>query len=125
MSTFADEEEAIARANEGCFGLNFSVWTRDTARGRRLAARLQAGTVNVNEGYAAAWGSIDAPMGGMKDSGLGRRHGATGILKYTEPQTVSVQRLMPIAPPPLVGQRLWARLMTLGLRVLSRIPGVR
>lgn len=125
MSTFADEEEAIARANEGCFGSNFSVWTRDTARGRRLAARLQAGTVNVNEGYAAAWGSIDAPMGGMKDSGLGRRHGATGILKYTEPQTVSVQRLMPIAPPPLVGQRLWARLMTLGLRVLSRIPGVR
>jgi succinate-semialdehyde dehydrogenase/glutarate-semialdehyde dehydrogenase len=125
VSTFSDEEEAIARANEGCFGLNFSVWTRDTARGRRLAARLQAGTVNVNEGYAAAWGSIDAPMGGMKDSGLGRRHGATGILKYTEPQTVSVQRLMPIAPPPLVGQRLWARLMTLGLRVLSRIPGVR
>jgi succinate-semialdehyde dehydrogenase / glutarate-semialdehyde dehydrogenase len=46
-------------------------------------------------------------------------------LKYTEPQTVSVQRLMPIAPLPLVGQRLWARLMTLGLRVLSRIPGVR
>jgi succinate-semialdehyde dehydrogenase/glutarate-semialdehyde dehydrogenase len=125
VSIFSDEEEAIARANEGCFGLNFSVWTRDTARGRRLAARLQAGTVNVNEGYAAAWGSIDAPMGGMKDSGLGRRHGATGILKYTEPQTVSVQRLMPIAPPPLVGQRLWARLMTLGLRVLSRIPGVR
>jgi succinate-semialdehyde dehydrogenase/glutarate-semialdehyde dehydrogenase len=125
LSTFSDEEDAVARANEGCFGLNFSVWTRDTARGRRLAARLQAGTVNVNEGYAAAWGSIDAPMGGMKDSGLGRRHGATGILKYTEAQTVSVQRLMPIAPPPLIGQRRWARLMTLGLRVLSRIPGVR
>jgi succinate-semialdehyde dehydrogenase/glutarate-semialdehyde dehydrogenase len=125
VSSFSDEEEAVARANQGCFGLNFSVWTRDTARGRRLATRLQAGTVNVNEGYAATWGSIDAPMGGMKDSGLGRRHGATGILKYTEPQTVSVQRLMAIAPPPLVGQRLWARLMTLGLRVLSRLPGVR
>jgi acyl-CoA reductase-like NAD-dependent aldehyde dehydrogenase len=92
---------------------------------RRLATRLRAGTVNVNEGYAARWGSIDAPMGGMKDSGLGCRHGATGILKYTEPQTVSVQRVMPIAPPPLVGQRLWARLMILGLRALSRIPGVR
>jgi succinate-semialdehyde dehydrogenase/glutarate-semialdehyde dehydrogenase len=125
VSTFSDEEEAVARANQGCFGLNFSVWTRDTARGQRLATRLKAGTVNVNEGYAATWGSIDAPMGGMKDSGLGRRHGATGILKYTEPQTVSVQRLMPIAPPPRVGQRLWARLMTLGLRVLSRVPGVR
>jgi succinate-semialdehyde dehydrogenase / glutarate-semialdehyde dehydrogenase len=125
VSTFTDEEDAIRRANEGCFGLNFSVWTRDVARGRRIASRLQAGTVNVNEGYAAAWGSIDAPMGGMKDSGLGRRHGATGILKYTEAQTVSVQRLMGIAPPPLVGTRLWARGMTLGLKLLSRVPGVR
>ncbi|HET6864611.1 MAG TPA: succinic semialdehyde dehydrogenase [Solirubrobacteraceae bacterium] len=125
VSTFSDEDEAVARANSGCFGLNFSVWTRDVARGRRIAARLQAGTVNVNEGYVATWGSVDAPMGGMKDSGLGRRHGATGILKYTEAQTVSVQRLIGIAPPPLVGTRLWARLMTWGLRLLSRIPGVR
>jgi succinate-semialdehyde dehydrogenase / glutarate-semialdehyde dehydrogenase len=101
------------------------VWTRDVARGRRIASRLKAGTVNVNEGYVAAWGSIDAPMGGMKDSGLGRRHGATGILKYTEPQTIAVQRLMGIAPPPLVGTRLWARAMTLALKLLSRVPGVR
>jgi succinate-semialdehyde dehydrogenase / glutarate-semialdehyde dehydrogenase len=125
VSTFTDEEDAIERANSGCFGLNFSVWTRDVARGRRIASRLQAGTVNINEGYVATWGSVDAPMGGMKDSGLGRRHGATGILKYTEAQTVSVQRLIGIAPPPLVGTRLWARLMTWGLRALSRIPGVR
>jgi succinate-semialdehyde dehydrogenase / glutarate-semialdehyde dehydrogenase len=125
VSTFTDEEDAIRRANEGCFGLNFSVWTRDVARGRRIAARLQAGTVNVNEGYVATWGSVDAPMGGMKDSGLGRRHGAAGILKYTESQTVSVQRLMGITPPPLVGTRLWARAMTLGLKLLSRVPGVR
>jgi succinate-semialdehyde dehydrogenase/glutarate-semialdehyde dehydrogenase len=125
VSTFTDEEDAIRRANEGCFGLNFSVWTRDVDRGRRIAARLQAGTVNVNEGYVATWGSVDAPMGGMKDSGLGRRHGAAGILKYTESQTVSVQRLIGIAPPPLVGMRLWARAMTLALKLLSRIPGIR
>jgi succinate-semialdehyde dehydrogenase/glutarate-semialdehyde dehydrogenase len=125
VSTFTDEDEAVARANSGCFGLNFSVWTRDVARGRRIASRLQAGTVNVNEGYVATWGSVDAPMGGMKDSGLGRRHGAAGILKYTEAQTVSVQRLIGIAPPPLVGTRLWTRGMTWGLRLLSRVPGVR
>ena len=54
--------------------------------------------MNVNEGYAATWASLDAPMGGMKDSGVGRRHGREGILKYTEPQTIAVQRGMPIGP---------------------------
>ena len=125
VSSFATEDEVVGRANDSCFGLNFSLWTRDIERGRKLATRLQAGTVNINEGYISAWGSVDAPMGGMKDSGLGRRHGSTGILKYTEPQTIAVQRLIPLAPPPLVGQRVWTKLMTLGLRILRRLPGVR
>jgi succinate-semialdehyde dehydrogenase/glutarate-semialdehyde dehydrogenase len=81
--------------------------------------------VNVNEGYVATWASVDAPMGGMKASGLGRRHGAVGIQKYTDSQTVSVQRLLPIAPPPKVAQGLWARLMNVSLRLLRRLPGVR
>ena len=115
----------IARANDSDYGLNFSLWTGDTARGRVLATRLRAGTVNVNEGYAAAWASVDAPMGGMKASGLGRRHGADGILKYTESQTVAVQRLLPIAPPRGVRKGLWGRVMTLSLRILKRLPGVR
>jgi succinate-semialdehyde dehydrogenase/glutarate-semialdehyde dehydrogenase len=123
LSTFSSEDEVVARANDSDYGLNFSVWTSDPERGRRLATRLEAGTVNVNEAYIATWGSVDAPMGGMKDSGLGRRHGADGILKYTESQTVSVQRLLPIAPPPRVPQRLWTRAITLGLRLLRRLPG--
>ncbi|HKP88513.1 MAG TPA: succinic semialdehyde dehydrogenase [Thermoleophilaceae bacterium] len=124
ISTFSSDEEAIARANDSKFGLNFSVWTSDTERGRAIASRLEAGTVNVNEAYISAWGSIDAPMGGMKESGLGRRHGADGIRKYTEAQTISVQRLLPIAPPPLVGQRLWTKAITAGLKLLRR-AGVR
>ena len=70
-----NDNEAIAAANASRYGLNASVWSRSAARGRAVAAQLRAGTVNVNEAYAAAWGSMDAPMGGMGDSGLGRRHG--------------------------------------------------
>ena len=125
VSRFSSEEDAVTRANASRFGLNFSVWSRDVDRARRLATRLQAGTVNINEGYIAAWGSIDAPMGGMKDSGLGRRHGADGILKYTEAQTVTVQRLLPIAPFGLVRQPLWSRAMTAGLQLLRRLPWMR
>jgi succinate-semialdehyde dehydrogenase/glutarate-semialdehyde dehydrogenase len=125
LSRFASDNEAVARANDSDFGLNFSVWTRDIARGRALATRLEAGTVNINEGYIAAWGSVDSPMGGWKDSGVGRRHGAEGIRKYTEPQTVSVQRIMPIAPPRHVPPKLWSDAIVLGLRLLRRIPGMR
>jgi succinate-semialdehyde dehydrogenase/glutarate-semialdehyde dehydrogenase len=118
---FADVDDAIARANDTSYGLNASVWSKSARRSRDVAARLHAGTVNVNEGYAAAWGSVDAPMGGVGESGLGRRHGTEGLLKYTEAQTVARQRLLNLAPPGRMSHEGFARLMTRSLAILRRI----
>lgn len=117
--------QAVERANDSVYGLNASVWTANTDLGQRVAARLTAGTVNVNEAYAATWGSIDAPMGGCKDSGLGRRHGSEGLLKYTEAQTIAVQRLLPLAAPPGVEDETFSRVMSQTLKLLRRVPGLR
>ena len=125
VSAYDSEDEAIDRANGGPYGLNASIWTRDVAAGRRVARRIRAGSVNVNESYTAAWGSVDAPMGGMKDSGVGRRHGAEGIRRFTEAQTIAVQRVLPLAAPPWLGEERYARAMTWVLRLLRRIPGLR
>ena len=122
---FEDVDEVVERANDTDYGLNASIWTGDTSKGEELATRLETGTVNINEAYAAAWGSMDAPMGGFKASGLGRRHGAEGIVKYTESQTVAVQRLVPIAAPEGVEEESYSRLMTNALWLLKRIPGIR
>ncbi|WP_448852157.1 succinic semialdehyde dehydrogenase [Corynebacterium sp. 335C] len=93
-----DVEEGIERANDSDYGLNASLWT-SPKRARELAPRIEAGSVNVNDGFAASFASVDAPMGGFKKSGAGRRQGEHGLLKYTESQTVAVQRLSPISFP--------------------------
>ena len=90
---FTDEADAIARANAGEYGLNASIWTPATRPGPPdLARQVKCGTVNINEAFGATFASIDRPMGGMRESGLGRRQGAEGIHRYTETQSVATQR---------------------------------
>ena len=118
---FSDVDDAIARANDTTYGLNASVWTKSVRTGREVGARLHAGTVNVNEGYAAAWGSIDAPMGGVGESGVGRRHGSEGLLKYTEAKTLARQRVANIGPVGPMSHPAYAKTMTAALAVLRRV----
>lgn len=84
-----NEEEAIALTNDSEYGLNASVFSSSLRHARAVAQRIHAGSVNINEGYRATFGSIDAPMGGMKNSGLGRRNGPEGLLRFVEGRTVA------------------------------------
>ena len=122
---FESNHDAIERANATRYGLNASIWSRDAELARRMATRLECGTVTVNDTYVAGWASIGSPMGGFKDSGLGRRHGAEGILKYTESQNVTVQRGAPIAPIQGMPAEVFARWFTGALKAVKRLPGIR
>lgn len=86
---FDTVEEAVAEANDSEYGLNSSIFSGSIHRARQIADRIEAGSVNINEGYRAAFSSVDAPMGGMKKSGLGRRNGAEGLLRFVESRTIA------------------------------------
>lgn len=92
IMTFRDEREAVRLANDSPFGLTASVWTRDIARGRRVAREIEAGTVMVNE-VLYTHGIAQTPWGGVKQSGLGRTHGRLGLLELVAPHHVHVNRL--------------------------------
>ncbi len=88
IMAFDNDDEAIRLANDSEFGLAASIWTRNRARGEALAARIQAGTVMVND-VISCFGISEAPHGGVKSSGLGRTHGRMGLeemvrLKYVD-----------------------------------------
>jgi acyl-CoA reductase-like NAD-dependent aldehyde dehydrogenase len=118
---YHDEADAIARANDGEYGLNASIYSQDGPRARAIARQIRCGSVNINEGFAASFGSIEAPMGGMRSSGLGRRQGSEGVLRFTEPQSVATQRVTPIAPRFGISDERYAKTMTFALRVMNKL----
>ena len=84
-----DADEAVELANDGPYGLQASVWTRDEARGEEIARRIEAGVACVNDAQVN-YAALELPMGGWKDSGLGSRHGLDGIRKYTKRQSLLI-----------------------------------
>jgi acyl-CoA reductase-like NAD-dependent aldehyde dehydrogenase len=87
VEPFADEEEAIRLANGSDYALGASVWTGDTARARRVAGALDAGSVWTND-IAYSYYFAQAPWGGRKSSGYGRTHGLQGLRELVSPKYV-------------------------------------
>ena len=141
IATFTTEDEAIRLANDSEFGLTASVWTRDLARGRRVAEQIEAGSVCVNE-VLYTHGIGQTPWGGFKNSGRGRTHGREGLMELVQPQHVHVNHVsilpnawwMPYSPTAVVTFRALAHkfasgslLKTFGLlpQLLKRIKELR
>lgn len=92
IMTFKSEEEAIKLANDSVFGLTASVFTSDIARGRRVAEKIDAGTVMINE-VVYTHAVAQTPWGGVKQSGYGRTHGRLGLLELVSHQHIHVNAM--------------------------------
>jgi acyl-CoA reductase-like NAD-dependent aldehyde dehydrogenase len=116
----ADADEAIRLANDSPYGLQASVFTRDIAKGERVARRIEAGAVVVND-CNANYIALEAPMGGWKSSGMGVRHGPEGIRKYAHRQTILLTRFAMKKDPYMFPYS--ARTSRLLLRLLKLLHG--
>jgi len=116
-------DEAVDAANDSEFGLNSSV-IGNRKEALKIAARINSGSVNINEGYRASFASFGAPMGGTKHSGMGRRNGVGGLLRFTEAKAVGIARsVLGIGLPNTAKQ--WKRMVPLMgalAKILRRLP---
>jgi len=87
-----DEDEAIALNNDGLFGLSPSVWTTSRARARRIADRLHAGFITIND-HLIGFAFAGLPYGGVKESGFGRLMGDEGLLEFVRVKSVTGTRI--------------------------------
>jgi succinate-semialdehyde dehydrogenase/glutarate-semialdehyde dehydrogenase len=96
IMTFTTDDEAVRLANDSDFGLTASIWTNNTGRGQQLARQIDAGTIMINE-VVYTHAIAQTPWGGMKQSGLGRTHGVSGLMELVRPKHVHISRF-PFVP---------------------------
>lgn len=109
VESVSSAEKAIEKANDSDHGLNASVWSADRDRAKEVARDIESGTVCINDPFLVGWASYDAPMGGVKESGIGRRHGPEGLKRYTEPKTIATSAVGPLGPIPGVPDSVFAK----------------
>jgi acyl-CoA reductase-like NAD-dependent aldehyde dehydrogenase len=114
MRTTSDEE-AVALANDSRYGLNSSVWSADEDRAAELAARIEAGNVCIND-CIVSYAVTGLPFGGVKESGIGRVHGAEGLREFTQVKSIMATRFR--APREPWWFPVPARLADLSIRTL-------
>jgi aldehyde dehydrogenase (NAD+)/succinate-semialdehyde dehydrogenase/glutarate-semialdehyde dehydrogenase len=117
---FHSEDEAIAAANDTTYGLNASVWSTDLDRAQSVARRIDSGNVNVNDILATAYASKGTPSGGLKQSGVGARHGDQGLLKYTDAQSIAVLKKQVMEPQGNQTYDAYAKQTQLSLKLMRK-----
>jgi succinate-semialdehyde dehydrogenase/glutarate-semialdehyde dehydrogenase len=114
-------DEAVALANDTDYGLNASVWGTELDRAQAVARRVQSGNVNVNDILATAYASKGTPSGGVKQSGVGARHGDQGLLKYTDVQNLAVLKKQVMGPQKGQTYEAYVKQMLTSLKVMRRL----
>ena len=117
-------DEAVALANDTDYGLNASVWGGDVANACQVGKRIESGNVNVNDILATAFASKGTPSGGVKQSGVGARHGDQGLLKYTDVQNLAVLKKQVMGARPGQDYDKYVKGMLSGLRMMRK-TGIR
>ena len=121
LHRYATVEEAVALANDTDYGLNASVWGKDLSAAQAVAERIEAGNVNVNDSLATAYASKGTPSGGVKQSGVGARHGDQGLLKYTDVQQVALLKKQVMGARPGQDYDEYVKGMLGGLKMMRKL----
>src|SRR3954468_19195807 len=124
LHSYRTVDEAVELANDTDYGLNASVWGGDVATACQVGQRIESGNVNVNDILATAFASKGTPSGGVKQSGVGGRHGDQGLLKYTDVQNLAVLKKQVMGARPGQDYDEYVKGMLGGLKMMRK-TGIR